>query len=808
LNGSAFHEGEEIDFSGGVHDTKDGTIRGTSLVWTSSLNGEIGTGASFTRTDLKSGNHYILLTATDSDGLIGQDSVDITVGSNIPTANILDPQDGARREVGVPVSFTGTGHDEEDGDLTGTALLWSSDRDGQIGVGTAVTVNDLSIGLHEITLTAVDSSGSSGTDSITITIGNTPPTASIANPEDESRYEFGDTVTFNGTGEDAQDVSLSGSSLIWTSSKDGQIGTGTSFMINSLSLGPHTITLTATDNDGDVDSDSIIVRIGNILPTATITSPSDGGVYDVGKYLIFEGTGVDAEDGNLTGGSLTWLSNVDGQIGTGAAFTSNVLSRGIHNITLTVTDGDGGTGRDSITLTMGNTPPTASITNPADGSKYEEGASILFQGAGNDTQDGELTGISLTWTSSIDGTIGTGSSFMINTLSVGLHIITLTATDNNGATGNAAVAIQVGNTAPTATIANPADESTYDVDDSIVFNGSGSDSEDGALIGDSLVWISSKDGQIGTGTSFTVNTLSEGTHVITLTATDSDGAVHSASITILVGNVPPTPSITYPEDRSEYDVDDFIVFNGMATDPEDGNLSGASLTWTSSKDGVIGSGTSFTSNTISEGTHVITLTATDSEGAARSDSIVITIGNSFPIANITNPEDESEYEVNDSIVFNGTGNDSEDGTLTGNALVWTSSKDGTIGYGTSFTNSSLSEGSHIVTLTVTDLDGASHSVSINIVVGNTPPAANINSPPDWSSFGVGSAISFVGIGVDIQDGTLTGNALVWNSSIDGMIGTGTSFTTRNLSAGTHIVTLTVTDSDGATNFDTITLIVN
>lgn len=91
-----------------------------------------------------------------------------------------------------------------------------------------------------------------------------------------------------------------------------------------------------------------------------------------------------------------------------------------------------------------NDPPTAQITSPADGSTFDAGAEITFQGSGDDPEDGNLTGASLVWTSDRDGEIGTGTSFTVADLSEGNHTITLTATDSEGETGTATVSITVG----------------------------------------------------------------------------------------------------------------------------------------------------------------------------------------------------------------------------------------------------------------------------------------------------------------------------------------------------------------------------
>jgi hypothetical protein len=67
-----------------------------------------------------------------------------------------------------------------------------------------------------------------------------------------------------------------------------------------------------------------------------------------------------------------------------------------------------------------------------------------------------------------------------------------------------------------------------------VFAGTAWDPEDGRPSQEALVWSSSRDGALGTGYSANTQILSRGVHIITLTATDSDGATGSASVTVTV----------------------------------------------------------------------------------------------------------------------------------------------------------------------------------------------------------------------------------------------------------------------------------
>ena len=116
---------------------------------------------------------------------------------------------------------------------------------------------------------------------------------------------------------------------------------------------------------------------------------------------------------------------------------------------------NGGSGQSqalsrALTVTfnpIANNPPTVAISSPGNGSTFPNGALVSFAGSANDTEDGDVTS-GLSWTSSLDGPIGSGGSFSSAGLSEGIHTITATVTDAGGASGSAAVSITVGNPPP------------------------------------------------------------------------------------------------------------------------------------------------------------------------------------------------------------------------------------------------------------------------------------------------------------------------------------------------------------------------
>ncbi|MBI5866356.1 MAG: S8 family serine peptidase [Planctomycetes bacterium] len=77
-NGGSYNQGTTLTFTGSAFDNQDGTIS-SSLVWTSNVQGQIGTGASFVFAGLVSGTHVITASATDSGGLAGSASITISI---------------------------------------------------------------------------------------------------------------------------------------------------------------------------------------------------------------------------------------------------------------------------------------------------------------------------------------------------------------------------------------------------------------------------------------------------------------------------------------------------------------------------------------------------------------------------------------------------------------------------------------------------------------------------------------------------------------------------------------------------------
>lgn len=112
-----------------------------------------------------------------------------------PVVLITAPEDDDVFASGIPITFTGTAEDAEDGIVT-DSLVWTSDLVSEsIGAGGSISVN-LPDGTHTITATVTDSDGATGSASVTITVGTPPPLSGLVVP---AGFEAVDDDGYGGT---------------------------------------------------------------------------------------------------------------------------------------------------------------------------------------------------------------------------------------------------------------------------------------------------------------------------------------------------------------------------------------------------------------------------------------------------------------------------------------------------------------------------------------------------------------------------------------------------------------------------------
>jgi hypothetical protein len=126
-NGASYASGATVSFSGSASDTQDGSLT-AGLVWTSNINGTIGTGGAFTKV-LTAGTHTITAKATDSGGLTTTRQVSVTVAAASTSGGTLTAR--GRKNKGVQaVDLSWNGLSGTSLDVYRNSLKWPTPNDG------------------------------------------------------------------------------------------------------------------------------------------------------------------------------------------------------------------------------------------------------------------------------------------------------------------------------------------------------------------------------------------------------------------------------------------------------------------------------------------------------------------------------------------------------------------------------------------------------------------------------------------------------------------------------------------------------
>jgi len=349
---------------------------------------------------------------------------------------------------------------------------------------------------------------------------NLDPIADAGGPYNASA---GSTVNFDGRGSSDPDGTIA--SYAWDFG-DGNSGTGATPQHAYASANSYTVTLTVTDDGGATNSASTTATI-TAQPLPPLADAGAGYSGTVGTPIDFDGTASSDPDGTIV--SHAWDFG-DGGTASVATPAHAYSVDGVFTVTLTVTDNDGLTDTDTTTASVSpagvNATPIADPGGPYTGTEQVE---IQFSGAGSNDPDGTIVAYAWDFGDSNTSTVENPAHAYA---AAGIYDVTLTVTDNAGATNTQATTATVEappvNSPPVADANGPY---SGNVGDAITFDGSGSSDADGAIV--AWDWDFG-DSNTGIGVSPSHSYTSAGTYTVTLTVTDDSGATNSADSTATI----------------------------------------------------------------------------------------------------------------------------------------------------------------------------------------------------------------------------------------------------------------------------------
>jgi PKD repeat protein/Flp pilus assembly pilin Flp len=589
--------------------------------------------------------------------------------------------------------------------------------------------------------------------------------------------------------------------------------TGNSASHTFSAAGQYNVSLTVTDDDGASKTLSKLVNVttgsttgssGNVSPTANFSSTCTN------LSCSFTSTSTDS-DGTIASASWTFGEPASGSnTATGNSASHTFAAAGNYTVSLTVIDDDGAsrTFSKTVTVTTGSTTGSGNVDPVANFASNCTALTCTF--SDSSTDDGTI--VTYAWAFG-DSTTGNVASPSKTYSAAGTYSVTLTVTDDGGATNSVTKSVTVtsSNNPPVAAISNTCLN--------LVCDFSGSDSTDVGGSISSYAW-NFGDSSTGAGISFTKTYAAAGTYTVTLTVTDNLGATNTTTKSVTVAS-----AATY----AIKDVDTVHTMTGNKM-----NLTAVTLTIRNNSNAAvsgvvvtISGGISCTSDASGTCTLNVTDIQLNNNGSQAYTISSVTGGTgTYTAANNGNTDGDAHTASTSTITINNSGGTNASPTADFTAptctagvacsFVSSSTDDGTIttyawafgdsstGNTATFSKTYSTAGTYSVTLTVTDDGGATGTVTKSVTVSaaaNTAPVANFTAP----TCTVNVACSFVSTSTDSQGvGTIT--TFAWDFG-DSSTGNTSTFSKTYASVGSYNVSLTVTDNGGLSHSVTKTVTV-
>ena len=823
----------------------------------------------YTANDTHSDSSAVTVTITVNpvnDAPVGADDAKTTDEDTAASVDVLDNDtdvDGNALVVSA-VDTTGT-----TGTVTNNGTDVTYDPNGQYeSLATGQTATDT------FTYTVSDGNGGTDTQTVTVTITgvNDPPVA----VDDAASTDEASSVLIDVDNNDSDDetaftvtsVDTTGTSGSVTNNNDGTVTYDPNGTWEELENGEDendTFTYTITDGQGATDTATVTVDVNGIndAPVA-VADAATVGEDSTGATVNVLGNDTDAESQTLTVTSIDTTGTTGTVTNNGTDVTYDpdgqfeYLTTGTatDTFTYTVTDSQGGTDVETVTITVqgSNDLPVA----VDDAASTDEASSVLVNVLTNDSDtEGALTVTSVdttgtlgTVTNNNDGTVTYDPNGALEHLENGEDTddtFTYTVTDGTGATDTATVTIDVNgiNDAPVA-VADAANVPESSTGATVNVLGNDTDAESQTLTVTAIDTTGTTGTVTNNGTDVTydpdgqfeyLSTSQTATDTFTYTVTDSQGATDTETVTITIDGANDLP-VAVDDNESTNEASTVlvsVVFND--TDAEGAvTVTGVDTT------GTLGTVTNNNNGTVTydpngafehlengeDTDDTFTYTITDGNGATDTATVTIDVNgiNDAPVAATDGP---SISEDSTGTVVNVLGNDTdaESQTLTVSAVDTTGTTGTVTNNGTDVTYDPDGQFEYLTTsqtatdtftYTVEDSQGGTDTETVTVTitgVNDLPVAVDDNVSTD-------EATSVGPIAVLANDTDAEGAVTL--TSIDT---TGTSGTVTNNNDGTltydpngafedlengedtdDTFTYTVTDGNGATDTATVTIDVN
>ncbi len=466
--------------------------------------------------------------------------------------------------------------------------------------------------------------------------GESPNFPPIAKAGDDITVKVGESVKL--------DASNSTDSDGMISSYEWRVGTtllssSQVFEKSDFGEGEHRVTLKVTDDEGLTDTDTIVVTISDKENLSPLAKAGTNLSIKFGENVTLDASKSTDSDGEIV--AYEWKEE-NKLLSNSSSFSKKDFSVGKHTITLTVTDNDGATDKDIVTVTVAKEGNLAPIANAGADITITLGGTISLDASKSSDSDGEIVEYKWSYNSSENSTNNYISnspyrSFTPQRLFTGkTYLFTLTVKDNDGQIDTDTIIVNVTgserNLAPIADIGVSSINNTkpiflhYDItvrpNEKISFYSSNSYDNDGDIV--SYEW---KEGNqiLSTNDEFTKSDFSIGKHTVTLTVTDNDRAVGIGEISITIGreeNIKPT---AHAGEDQTITLGGEIILDASKSSDSDGNI--VQYDWNWKNYGMVTSNSISSSFTpyLTVGIHTFTLTIRDNDGGIDTDTMTVTV---------------------------------------------------------------------------------------------------------------------------------------------------------------------------------------